>query len=109
VFDNALVLPEYLVEFEYVTTNKSASEGRKMKDQQLLNQDLNGLLGAINSANKVLDNTYIQHAQRNKNKQQAKIHMATSDMDRSDMGCFKKSLLDFMRSCHIEELNLNGY
>ena len=74
-----------------------------------MNQDLNNLLGAINSANRVLDNTYIQHAQRNKNKQQAKIHMGTQDMDRSDMGSFKKSLLDFMRQCHIEELHQNDY
>jgi hypothetical protein len=37
VFDNALVLPEYLVEFEYVTNNKSASESRRMKDATVLN------------------------------------------------------------------------
>jgi len=97
------------VEFEYVTNNKSASESRKQKDGQVMNNDLNNLLGAINNANRVLDNTYIQHAQRNKNKQQAKIHMNTSDMDRSDMGSFKKSLLDFMRQCHIEELHQNDY
>jgi hypothetical protein len=35
--------------------------------------------------------------------------MSASDMDRSDMGCFKKTLLDFMKSCHIEELHQNGY
>lgn len=35
--------------------------------------------------------------------------LAHNDLDRSDMGCLKKTLLSFMRSCHIEELMLNGF
>lgn len=31
------------------------------------------------------------------------------DLDRSDMGCLKKTIVNFMRSCHIEELMNNQY
>lgn len=49
VLDNALVLPEYLVEFEYITnlpTSKTAAE----KKEDALNEDCNKLLAAVNNA-----------------------------------------------------------
>jgi len=32
VFDNALVLPEYLVEFDYVINKNSAAESKRLAD-----------------------------------------------------------------------------
>ncbi len=55
VLDNALILPEYLVEFEYVTNIKSGIDGgpdlkagSNLVEQ--LNEDCNKLLGAVNGA-----------------------------------------------------------
>lgn len=78
VLDNALVLPEYLVEFEYMTTNQppsstaivkpvgqtSSADGlvKKPEASDGLNEDCNKLLAAVNSAQRVLENTYIRHA-----------------------------------------------
>ena len=61
VLDNALVLPEYLVEFEYMTTSQppptvvkptSSIEGliKKPDLPDSLNEDCNKLLAAVNSA-----------------------------------------------------------
>ena len=37
------------------------------------------------------------------------MQLSALDLDRSDMGCLKKPLVSFMRSCHIEELLNNGF
>jgi hypothetical protein len=65
VLDNALILPEYLVEFEYTTNIKAGgpNDSRVGLDSvEILNDDCNKLLNAVNSAQKVLENTYIRHA-----------------------------------------------
>jgi hypothetical protein len=62
VLDNALVLPEYLVEFEYITNLKSPNDIKKPDGVDTLNDDTNKLLSAINGAQKVLENTYIRPA-----------------------------------------------
>jgi|LauGreDrversion4_2_1035121.scaffolds.fasta_scaffold1110612_1 hypothetical protein len=69
VLDNALVLPEYLVEFEYITSlnpapkaGSASVEGLKRDSVDLLNEDCNKLLAAVNNAQRVLENTYIRHA-----------------------------------------------
>lgn len=65
VLDNALILPEYLVEFEYTTNIKSDDPNdSKVANNTVeqLNEDCNKLLGAVNGAQKVLENTYIRHA-----------------------------------------------
>ena len=118
VLDNALVLPEYLVEFEYMTTltpppkvgTSSSVEGlkRPLDSVELLNEDCNKLLAAVNSAQKVLENTYIRHAQREASRLQ-NLSLTALDLDRSDMGCLKKTIVNFMKSCHIEELMNNSY
>ena len=60
VLDNALVLPEYLVEFEYVTSVKG---GDGLKAGEAGNDiECNRMFTAINNAQKVLENTYIRHA-----------------------------------------------
>jgi hypothetical protein len=56
VLDNALILPEYLVEFEYITNIKNNSSGgteMKVGSQEALdqlNQDCNKLLASVNNA-----------------------------------------------------------
>ncbi len=37
------------------------------------------------------------------------LSLTALDLDRSDMGCLKKTIVNFMRSCHIEELMNNQY
>ena len=74
----------------------------------MLNEDCNKLLAAVNSAQRVLENTYIRHAQREASRLQ-NLSLTSLDLDRSDMGCLKKTLVSFMRSCHIEELLNNQY
>ena len=55
VLDNALILPEYLVEFEYVTniktapTSSSSAQG-STEVVESLNEDCNKLLNAVNGA-----------------------------------------------------------
>ena len=73
-----------------------------------LNDDCNKLLNAVNGAQKVLENTYIRHAQREANRS-LNLHLSALDLDRSDMGCLKKTLVSFMKQCHIEELMTNGF
>lgn len=74
----------------------------------LLNDDCNKLLAAVNSAQRVLENTYIRHAQREASRLQS-LSLTALDLDRSDMGCLKKTIVNFMRSCHIEELMNNQF
>jgi len=107
VLDNALVLPEYLVEFEYIT-NLPPSKASADKKEDALNEDCNKLLAAVNNAQRVLENTYIRHAQREASRLQS-LSLTAVDLDRSDMGCLKKTLVNFMRSCHIEELMNNQF
>jgi hypothetical protein len=47
VFDNALVLPEYLVEFDYISNKVSASDNKKLQDVNLLNSECNKLFKGI--------------------------------------------------------------
>lgn len=74
----------------------------------MLNEDCNKLLAAVNNAQRVLENTYIRHAQREASRMQ-NLSLTAIDLDRSDMGCLKKTLVNFMKSCHIEELLNNNY
>ena len=64
VFDNALVLPEYLVEFDYVVNHKSQADTRKMSDVQQVNSECNKLFKGITETQRVLENTYIKYAHR---------------------------------------------
>jgi len=110
VFDNALVLPEYLVEFDYVVnkTQLNAEETKKMLDVHWLNQQCNMLFKGITETQRVLENTYIRYAQRD-NPRLQNVHLTTNDLDRSDMGCLKKNLYQIMVQFHIKELMENYY
>jgi hypothetical protein len=79
-----------------------------MDSVEVVNEDCNRLMTAVNSAQRVLENTYIRHAQREASRLQS-LSLTALDLDRSDMGCLKKTLVNFMRSCHIEELLNNQY
>jgi hypothetical protein len=89
----------------------------------VLNEESNKLFESINGAQKVLENTYIRYSHSKtstgmqsmvSSSQQAEssiapIHLTVSDLERSDMGCLKKVLIDFMKQCHIEELMSNNF
>ena len=96
VFDNALVLPEYLVEFDYVLNQKSANESKRLSDISALNSECNKLFQGISETQKVLENTYIRYTQKDKPMKIQNVHLTTNDLDRSDMGCLKKNLHQMM-------------
>jgi hypothetical protein len=47
VFDNALVLPEYLVEFDYISNKGNLNENKKLQDVNVLNAECNKLFKGI--------------------------------------------------------------
>lgn len=47
MLDNALVLPEYLVEFDYITNPSSIAENRRLGDIGVINEECNTLLKGI--------------------------------------------------------------
>ena len=49
VLDNALVLPEYLVEFDYITS-KNNQDTKVIDSVETLNEETNRLLLAVNGA-----------------------------------------------------------
>ena len=61
MFDNALVLPEYLVEFDYVINQQTASENKRLSDVSALNSECNKLFGSVSETQRVLENTYIKY------------------------------------------------
>lgn len=108
VFDNALVLPEYLVEFDYISNKGALNDNKKLQDVNLLNAECNKLFKGITETQRVLENTYIRYAQRD-NPRLQNVHLTTNDLDRSDMGCLKKNLHQVMVQFHIKELMENYY
>lgn len=107
VFDNALVLPEYLVEFDYITDQQMLSENKRLNDLTALNEECNKLFGSINDTQRVLENTYIKYGSKDKSRP-SNVHLATNDLERSDMGCLKKQLHQLMIQCHVRELMENN-
>ena len=47
VLDHALALPEYLVEFDYITDPMSVSENRRLAEPNVINQECNSLFKGI--------------------------------------------------------------
>jgi hypothetical protein len=56
------VLPEYLVEFDYISNKTSAAETKKLSDVNVLNSECNKLFKGITETQRVLENTYIKYA-----------------------------------------------
>ena len=52
VLDNSLILPEYLVEYEYIT-NQDQPEATHPQ------HEITDLVYAVNEANKIIKNTYL--------------------------------------------------
>ena len=107
VLDHALALPEYLVEFDYITDPKSVAENRRLAEASVINEECNTLFKGIKETQRVLGNTSIWLS-RDSNKPQ-NVHLTAQDLDRSDMGCLKRPLHNFMITCHIKELMDNCY
>ena len=47
VLDNALALPEYLVEFDYITSPKSVAENRRLSEANVINEECDSLFQAL--------------------------------------------------------------
>ena len=108
VLDHALALPEYLVEFDYITNPKSVAENRRLSEAAVINEECNALFEGIGQTQRVLENGYFSHNKDNSHKNQT-ITLTAQDLDRSDMGCLKRPLHSFMNLCHIQELIENKY
>ena len=107
VLDHALALPEYLVEFDYITDARQILESKRLADTQVINEECNLLFKGINETQRSLENTSVWVGKET-NRQQP-IHLVAQDLDRSDMGCLKRPLRNFMFTCHIKELLDNNY
>ena len=59
VLDHALALPEYLVEFDYITDPKSVAENRRLAEASVINEECNTLFRGISETQRVLGNTQI--------------------------------------------------
>jgi hypothetical protein len=57
VIDNALVLPEYLVDFDYNMSQKDITESKRLSEISLLNDECNQLFGGVSEAQRVLEST----------------------------------------------------
>ncbi len=47
MLDHALALPEYLVEFDYITNPKSVAENRRLSESSVINEECNILFQGI--------------------------------------------------------------
>jgi hypothetical protein len=47
ILDHALALPEYLVEFDYIQSQKSLTENKRLADSPVVNQEVNEMIAAI--------------------------------------------------------------
>lgn len=57
VIDNALVLPEYLVDFDYNMSTKDISESKRLSEISVLNEECNQLFNGVTEASRVLETT----------------------------------------------------
>jgi hypothetical protein len=74
--DNALVLPEYLIEFDYIVGNNKTSldVNKKVTDRNLLNSECNMFFKGVTGLQRVLENTYIRYAKRD-NPKMKNLHL----------------------------------
>ena len=107
VLDHALALPEYLVEFDYITDPKSVAENRRLAEASVINEECNTLFRGITETQRALGNTSIWLAKDSNRLHN--VHLTAQDLDRSDMGCLKRPLHNFMVTCHIKELMENNF
>jgi hypothetical protein len=55
-------LPEYLVEFDYITNPNAIAENRRLGDITVINEECNTLLRGIPETQRVLENTSVRYA-----------------------------------------------
>jgi len=68
VLDHALALPEYLVEFDYITNPKSVAENRRLAGTSVINEECNNLFRGISETQRVLDNSAVRYVQKESNR-----------------------------------------
>jgi hypothetical protein len=95
VHDPGLILPEYLVEFEYITTK--LENDNSFDSKATSNKMVNRMFSATIEAQKLLQNTYL-NPQVKDGVKGTSFHIASEDLDRSDMACIKSLLLKFLKS-----------
>lgn len=108
VLDNALVLPEYLVDFEYITDHGMIAENKRLQDVALINEECNQLFKGVTETQRVFESTSVTPMSEETSRNTT-IHLTSQDLDRSDMGSLKRPLHQFMTTCHIGELMENHY
>ncbi len=112
VIDNSLVLPEYLVDFDYNMSQKDISESKRLSELSVLNEECNQLFAGVAEAQRVLESTSPQQYEskdRENRPPLPTVGLTTQDLDRSDMNYVKKPLHQFMSDCHVKELMENNY
>ena len=110
VLDPSLILPEYLVEFEY---SKDVKEEKKentvnLEMKALKNKEVAKIFEATIEAQKILQNTYL-NPQVKEGVKGTSFHIIADDLDRSDMGWMKNQLLSYLKYWHVSELIENNF
>ena len=89
VYDTNLILPEYLVEFEYVFEDIYSRDTVVTLESKLYkNKEINSILSATIEASKILQKTYLNPHVKNGEKGTS-FHISSQDIDRWDMGWLK--------------------
>lgn len=106
ILDNSLALPEYLVDFDYCMSTAAAQEAVRLTDTQTLDQECNQMFEGVVKAQKLLESN-VGHSQSVK--ADFSVSLTAQDLERSDMGCMKRLLHEFMTFCHVRELLVNKF
>lgn len=109
VQDPGLILPEYLVEFEYSTEEKKKFDNTvTFETKNLKNKEVNKIFSATIEAQKILQNTYL-NPQVKEGVKNTGFHISAEDLDRCDMGSMKNVFLKYLKNCHVVELIDNNF
>lgn len=86
VQEPALILPEYLVEFEYLTDPPEKKEITvNLEMRELKNKEVAKMFEATILSSKILQNTYL-NPQVKDGVKSSSFHIAADNLERSDMG-----------------------
>ena len=110
VLDPSLILPEYLVEYEYSTeiyeVKKENTVNLEMRETK--NKEVTKIFEATICSSKILQNTYL-NPQVKEGIKTSSFHIAADNLERSDMGWMRNQLIKYLKSCHILELIDNNF
>lgn len=59
VLDNALALPEYLVDFDYITSQSSVAENKRLQETPVINEECSALFKGVIESQRMLEQTNI--------------------------------------------------